>query len=73
MSQRSEDGCAAVIVGAAVAVILAVTLGWNWYRAGVQADTYHRQGIQLTQWECFIGTKPAEQAITIKTVEVQKK
>jgi hypothetical protein len=47
-------------------VLLFGTLGWiGWYRAGVQAGVYEREGIQITQWEVFVGSKPGERAIRI--------
>lgn len=35
----------------------------GWYRSGLQSKQYERQGIHLTQWECFMDVKPAEQVI----------
>ena len=40
--------------------------GWEWYKAGKQSKQYERQGIVLSQWDCFVGVKPAEQVIQIK-------
>ncbi len=38
----------------------------GWYRAGVQSEVYRRAGVEVTQWECFIGMKPAERAVILK-------
>jgi hypothetical protein len=38
----------------------------SWYRAGVQQDVYRRSGIEMTQWEIFIGAKTPERAIRIE-------
>jgi hypothetical protein len=39
---------------------------WSWYRAGVQSEVYSRQGVEMTQWECFLNMKPIERTINIK-------
>ena len=33
-------------------------IAFGWYRAGIQADVYNRQGAHMTRWEVFIGAKP---------------
>jgi hypothetical protein len=30
----------------------------EWYRAGVQADVWRRQGAEMSTWEVFLGAKP---------------
>ena len=30
-----------------------------WYFAKCQSEVFHRQGIEITPWECFIGVRPA--------------
>jgi hypothetical protein len=49
-----------------VGLLLLSGTGWRWYRAGAQAGIYRRQGIEMTQWECFMGLSPAEKVIQIK-------
>jgi hypothetical protein len=39
---------------------------WHWYKAGLQSRAYARQGIVLSQWECFMGVEPAVRSINIK-------
>jgi ABC-type transporter Mla maintaining outer membrane lipid asymmetry permease subunit MlaE len=39
---------------------------FNWYKAGVQSRLYEREGISVTQWEIFIGSKPAERTVNVK-------
>lgn len=52
-----------VIAGLAVfVVIIAAVLClpfFGWYKAGLQADVYRREGIEISQWEVFVGVKPA--------------
>ncbi len=47
-----------------VAVLAGILMLLDWYRAGVQAEVYRREGIEVTQWEVFCGAKPAERTIT---------
>ncbi len=49
-------------------IIAAITAAY-WYGAGVQARVYKRQGIEMSQWEVFMGAKPAERTINIKSIE----
>ena len=46
--------------------IPALAASVQWYKAGVQADVYRREGIEMSQWDVFMGAKPAERAIQIK-------
>jgi hypothetical protein len=34
-----------------------------WYRAGLQQRVYQRQGVEMTQWEVFMGAKPVERYV----------
>jgi hypothetical protein len=45
---------------------LLLVVGVHWYRSAVQAEVYHRQGVEMTTWEVFVGAKPAERTINIK-------
>lgn len=55
-----------VVAGFVLIVILGI---WgHWYRAGLQAEVYRREGIEMTQWEVFMGSKPAERSINLKQV-----
>ena len=56
-------GCITIIV---VGLVLGGALMWGWYRAGIQAAVYEREGIHMTQWEVFIGSRPAERTINVK-------
>ena len=47
-------------------LIIATVIGWHWYKAGRQQQVYDRQGIQMSQWECFIGVEPAERVMQVK-------
>lgn len=62
---------ASVIFGmtaAAIIIAVAVITGpiFGWYKAGVQAEVYRRQGVEMTQWEVFVGAHPAERTVNIK-------
>lgn len=39
---------------------------WSWYLAGVQSEVYKRQGVEMSQFECFVGAKPVERTINVK-------
>lgn len=47
-------------------LIVLIGVGFSWYKAGLQSEVYHRQGIHITQWELFIGVNPAEKVIQIR-------
>lgn len=49
-----------------ISAVLILGIGWTWYRAGVQQAVYEREGVHLTQWEVFVGAKPAERTINLK-------
>ncbi len=57
-------GCAALLV--IFLVIAPALIGWKWYRAGVQQSIYVRQGIEMSQWEVFLGMEPAEKVIQVR-------
>ena len=61
-----KDWLLAAGIGAVLLVVLGGGVGWNWYRAGLQSTIYARAGIQMTQWECFIGMKPPQKAILVE-------
>lgn len=58
-----------ISIGLLVLVILIGAPIMAWYQAGVQADVYRRQGVEMTTWEVFMGAKPIERSINIKPVE----
>ena len=62
----TNPGCVLAVVLVAIAAFVLAVPCWAWYSAGVQAKVYKRQGIELTQWEVFVGAKPAEQVIRVK-------
>lgn len=43
----------------------------SWYRAGIQREVWQREGINLTQWEIFVGARPLERNIHIKSDETK--
>lgn len=47
---------------AIVMVIIGFGIG-AWYASGVQADVYRRQGVEMSQWEVFVGAKPVVRQI----------
>lgn len=38
----------------------------SWYSAGLQVEVYHRNGIEISQWEVWNGAKPPERIIHLK-------
>lgn len=52
-----------------LALCLAGATYWDWYMAGVQAEVYRREGIEMTQWEVFVGARPAERTVNLKEAE----
>ena len=59
MSDRWIMALAGVVV--AGAVIGAPMFAW--YKAGLQVEVYRRQGVEMTQWEVFMGAKPVERYV----------
>ena len=57
------------IIAAIIVLIAAIPIGFYWYKAGVQVEVYRRQGVEMTQWEVFLGAKPIERTIQLKAVE----
>ena len=53
-------------------LIIGGATAYEWYKAGQQAALYKRQGIQMTQWEVFIGLEPAERVIQVRDGEVPR-
>lgn len=47
-------------------LLLGLFLWGNWYYCGVQSQVYKRQGIEISQWELFVGAKPKETVIQIR-------
>jgi hypothetical protein len=51
------------VIGALVlliALVIVASEGCQWYKAGVQAKVYRRQGVEMSRWEVFCGAKPVE-------------
>jgi len=47
-----------------ILLIVAIGLGaiyWQWWNAGQQAEVWRSQGVEITQWQVFIGIQPAAQ------------
>lgn len=65
MSNDHSDAANIALLLFAVLVVIALCL-IPVYRANLQADAYHRQGINISTWEVFMGVKPAETVIQIK-------
>jgi hypothetical protein len=47
-------------------VVILVVVWFAWYSAGRQAEAYRRAGIEISQWDVFIGVKPPERLIRIE-------
>lgn len=59
-----------LLIPLAMLGVIFLLLSWLfWYRAGMQAKLYKRQGIEISQWEVFMGVEPAERVIQIKETE----
>lgn len=45
----------------AVALIIGLSLGFfvSWQTAGTKSEVWRRQGIEISQWEAFMGATPA--------------
>lgn len=59
----------APLVGLAVvamALIAIPVLGWQWYSAGVASRVLQRQGVQVTQWEVFVGAPIIDRNIRLE-------
>lgn len=54
---------AGIFFVAIILLVAGVVWGTAWYKAGVQQDVYRRQGVEMSQWEIFIGSKPVERYI----------
>jgi hypothetical protein len=54
----------AVFVAIALFLVFAAPVV-KWYRAGVQVEVWKREGIEMTQWEVFMGAKPLERNVRI--------
>ena len=61
----TSGGEAAFCILSLIALVLGSS-AWQWRAAGMQAEVYRRQGVEMTQWECFMGIKPVERTINIK-------
>ena len=40
-------------------LFIAACVAFHVYKTGVQQQVYHRQGIEISRWEVFIGCTPA--------------
>lgn len=55
------------LMGCTFALAMIFATAWfHWYRCGIQADVWQREGITVTQWEVFMGAKPMERTINLK-------
>jgi len=50
----------------AIVLCIGIMFCMEWARCGVQSNIYHREGIEISQWEIFFGGKPQEQNINLK-------
>lgn len=62
---KNDSLIAFIVIVLVIVMIPLACAGIGWYRAGVQAEVYCREGIYMTQWEVFVGAKPAERTINI--------
>lgn len=52
------------IVGGVIALMAIIGAPmFAWYKAGLQQEVYRRQGVEMTQWEVFMGAKPVERYV----------
>lgn len=56
------------LISTAVVVITLLVLasgaiGLGLWRASIQKDVYHRQGVEMTTFEVFMGAKPIERSL----------
>ena len=65
-----SDARARVLVSvcslALLLLFIAGVVAWGWYRAGVQQEVYRRQGVEMSQWEVYMGAKPIERRLITK-------
>lgn len=66
MSDRDGKGLATFLGLVLGALLIAGGVWWSWYRAGVQAEVYRREGVEMTQWEVYLGARPAERTVNVK-------
>jgi hypothetical protein len=59
--KQAATGCACVC--GVIILLMSFLFCVSWYRAGVQQEVWHRQGVRMTQWEVFWGAKPVERYI----------
>ena len=59
---KASAGCFFVLM----VMVIIVIAGWKWYVVSRQTEIYHRQGIQISQWDVFIGVKPNEAVIQVR-------
>lgn len=66
MRRIETDTICLLLVWSFIGLLLIGAVMWGWYRAGIQQHVYEREGIHMSQWEIFIGTRPLERTINIK-------
>jgi hypothetical protein len=59
------DTTDAKIFGVFLLIILTLIL-LIWYSSGKQAELYHKQGINISHLDVFLGVKPNESVIQLK-------
>ena len=51
-----------------IVVLITIVIGFiGWYGCGVQAESYRKQGVNITQKELFFGAQPLKRNISIDT------
>jgi hypothetical protein len=55
---RREVALPLLIYGGIILVVAVFGVSLEWYQAGVKAAMYHRNGIEVSQWEVFCGATP---------------
>lgn len=58
-----SDTVAGLVLCAFVFVVVGGLASIHWYCSGLQSEVYKREGIEISQWECYWGVKPAEWSI----------
>jgi hypothetical protein len=59
----ADEAIGLVVLFFLLLIITPFALGFKYYRAGVQQEVYHRQGVEMSRSEIFWGAQPAERAM----------
>lgn len=62
----STDKAIAATFILVILLLIGGTFAAAWIGAGNQSRVWEREGIHITQWEAFMGAKPAERLINLR-------